>query len=86
MATNSLRIVATGLVISSSDDPAVHQAAHDWSGRLMIPVAACLFFLLVWYFDRLWVEVSNNSLLKIAPDRMETALSPRRLPGQTSST
>lgn len=86
MISNTLRIVATGLVIYGTDDVAWHNSAHDWSGRLMIPVAACLFFLLVWYFDRLWLEVSNNALVKIERDRMNTRLAPRVASSQTTPT
>jgi exosortase len=54
--TNSLRIVATGLLYEYSTSEIGRRFAHDFAGWAMIPVAAALFAAVLWYLARLFEE------------------------------
>lgn len=58
VATNAMRIVVTGLLFQFASSEAAHKFAHDMAGFVMIPVAAVLFGLLLWYLTLLfpWEE------------------------------
>ena len=58
VATNAARIVVTGLLYQFASTEAAHKFAHDMAGFAMIPVAAAVFGLLLWYLTMLfpWEE------------------------------
>jgi exosortase len=53
LVANATRIVVTGLLLQWTDGESAHALAHDWAGYVMIPYAAALFALAVWYLGRL---------------------------------
>ncbi len=60
IVANASRITINGLLLYFRPENAsehYHQMAHDWSGYGMIPTAGLLFFLLITYLDKLFVEV-----------------------------
>ena len=59
--SNVLRIVGTGLLYHLVSGEAGRHFSHDFSGLVMIPVAAVLFWLFVKYLDRLLPEVESIS-------------------------
>lgn len=50
---NSLRIVATGLAYQYYDADVVQKLSHDLAGMFMIPLAAAMFGMVLWYLSRL---------------------------------
>ncbi len=58
LVSNSLRIVATGLLFRSGMGEAARHLSHDMAGWVMIPVAAGLFAMMLWYLDRLFPAVA----------------------------
>jgi exosortase len=61
IAANVIRIVVTGLLYQYSTSNAARHFMHDFSGLLMIPLAAAMFWLLLVYLDRLFPEVEEIS-------------------------
>ncbi len=57
LVTNSVRIVATGLLYQYASSEAAKKFSHDAAGWVMIVVAAGLFGLVLWYLSRLVEEV-----------------------------
>lgn len=57
LIANSARIVATGLLNRYVSGEAAHKFTHDVSGYVMIPFAAGLFALVLWYVGKLTREV-----------------------------
>jgi len=57
LIANSARIVVTGLLYQYASGEAAHRFAHDMAGWVMIPFAAALFALVLWYLRRLMPEV-----------------------------
>lgn len=57
LVANSARIVITGLLYQYVSGEAAQRFAHDVAGWVMIPFAAGLFALVLWYLDRLVREV-----------------------------
>ena len=53
LAANVTRIVVTGLLFQWIDGESAHACIHDWAGYVMIPYAAALFALAVWYLGKL---------------------------------
>jgi exosortase len=53
LAANATRIVATGLLFQWVDGESAHRVIHDWAGYVMVPFAAVLFALAVWYLGKL---------------------------------
>jgi exosortase len=53
LAANVSRIVATGMLFQCVDGESSHAIIHDWAGYVMIPYAAGLFALAVWYLGKL---------------------------------
>lgn len=56
LLANALRIVATGLLYQVEALNQSHETIHDVSGYLMIPLAALMFWVTLWYFSRLLPE------------------------------
>ncbi len=54
LIANSARIVLTGLLYEFASDAAAQKFSHDLAGWLMLPFAALLFALTLWYLDRLF--------------------------------
>ena len=54
---NSLRITVTGLLYQWFESPAARKTIHDWTGFLMIPLAAALLWLIKCYWERLYRPV-----------------------------
>ena len=57
LVANATRIVATGLLYQLVSAEAGQKFSHDVAGWMMIPLAAALFALVVWYVDKLFPEV-----------------------------
>ncbi len=58
IVANVLRVVATGLLFQyCAKGDTAKKFSHDAAGWVMIPLAAALFALVLWYLDRLWQEV-----------------------------
>jgi exosortase len=53
VAANVTRIVATGLMYQYASGEAAKQFSHDFAGWAMIPLAAVLFALVLWYMSKL---------------------------------
>ena len=53
LIANSTRIVATGLLQHYVSGEAAHKFTHDIAGYVMIPLAAGLFALVLWYLGKL---------------------------------
>ena len=58
---NALRITSTGLLYGWFPSEKSHQIIHDWSGFLMIPIAAALLWGLKSYWEKLYrpIEVQT---------------------------
>jgi exosortase len=53
LAANVARIVATALLFQCIAGETGRQRVHDWSGYAMVPLAAALFALVLWYLGKL---------------------------------
>ena len=53
LVANVTRIVVTALLTQRFDGPGVHERIHDFAGYVMIPYAAALFALVLWYLGAL---------------------------------
>lgn len=58
LLSNSIRILATGLLYQAGWGDAAKRLSHDLAGWFMIPLAALLFALILWYLDRLFTETT----------------------------
>lgn len=56
IAANCLRIVGTCVLSEMVSSEAAHRFSHDLAGVVMLPVAAVIFFLTLFYLDRLLKE------------------------------
>ncbi len=56
LLANSARIVVTGLLYQVGWGEAAKRLSHDMAGWFMIPLAAFLFAMILWYLDRLFTE------------------------------
>jgi len=56
IVSNAIRIVVTGLLFEFTSSELAHQFAHDFAGWAMIPLAAAMFGLMLWYLGRLIQE------------------------------
>jgi len=56
LLANAIRITATGLLYQWVDSDAAKTFSHDVSGWIMIPLAAALFAVAIWYINRLFIE------------------------------
>lgn len=61
---NVMRIVATGLLYQWVSGEAAQHFSHDIAGFVMIPLAAALFWLLLVYLDKLFIEVEDMPTLR----------------------
>lgn len=53
---NSARIIATGLLYQWASSDAAKKFSHDFAGWAMIPLAAALFWAVLWYLGKLFPE------------------------------
>ena len=58
LIANSTRIVVTALLNQHVSGEAAHKFTHDVSGYVMIPFAAGLFAIVLWYLGKLMREVA----------------------------
>ena len=65
LIANSTRIVVTGLLNQYISGEAAHEFTHDMSGWIMIPFAALLFAIVLWYLGKLIREVDQLDVGKI---------------------
>jgi exosortase len=56
LIANSTRIVVTALLYQYVSGEAAHKFTHDLAGWVMIPYAAALFAVVLWYLGRLFRE------------------------------
>ena len=69
IGTNAMRIVATGLLYQFASSEAAQKFTHDMAGFVMIPVAAAIFGMLLWYLTMLFPweeELDVSSVVKQA--------------------
>lgn len=59
---NSARIVATGLLYEFASSDAAKKFSHDFAGWAMIPLAAALFALVLWYLGKLFTDREQMEL------------------------
>ena len=57
LVANATRIVVTGLLYQLVSDEAAKHFSHDLAGWVMIPFAAVLFGLVLWYVHNTVQEV-----------------------------
>ncbi len=62
VVANVARIVATGLLSEHASAEFARKFVHDVAGWVMIPFAALLFALVLFYFDRLFQEVEHADI------------------------
>ncbi len=70
LIANSTRIVVTGMLSQYFSSEAAHTFTHDLAGWFMIPFAAGLFALVLWYLNRAFIaeeEVAPEALLRLPP-------------------
>lgn len=65
IVANVTRVVVTGLLYQFSSGEAARHFMHDFSGLIMIPFAAAMFWLFLVYLDRLFPEVEELSSLEV---------------------
>ncbi|MDE0865294.1 MAG: exosortase/archaeosortase family protein [Rubripirellula sp.] len=72
---NSLRITVTGILFGWYETESSHQLIHDWSGYLMIPIAAALLWMIKAYWEQLYLPVNvlsaNESLRRTKAHHQE---------------
>ena len=54
---NVSRIVLTAVLYQLVSGEVAHQFSHDWTGFVMIPYAAAIFAIVIWYVGRLVPQV-----------------------------
>jgi len=59
IVTNVIRIVATGLLYQWVSSEAGQKFSHDIAGFVMIPLAALMFWSVLSYLDKLFVQVED---------------------------
>ncbi len=62
LISNALRIVVTGLLYQFVSGESARHFSHDLAGWMMIPLAAAMFFLVLWYLSKLMKEVEVVSM------------------------
>jgi exosortase len=62
IVANAARIVATGLLYEYASSDAAKKFSHDFAGWAMIPLAAALFGLVLWYLSKLFREQEQLAL------------------------
>ncbi|MFM9066945.1 MAG: exosortase/archaeosortase family protein [Planctomycetota bacterium] len=73
LISNATRIVLTGLLYLFASSEAAQKFSHDFAGWVMIPFAAALFALMLWYLDRLVQVVPVADPRGTAPARQREA-------------
>lgn len=58
---NAVRVTLVGLLLPHATTAAARHWTHDIAGWIVVPLAACLMALFVWYLGRLFVEVRAMS-------------------------
>ncbi len=56
IVANAARIIATGLLYEFGSSEAAQKFSHDLAGWAMIPFAALLFWMVLWYLGKLFQE------------------------------
>lgn len=67
---NVTRVVVTGLLFQFSSNETARHFMHDFSGMVMIPFAAAMFWLFLVYLDRLFPEVEELSSVEVGTIRL----------------
>lgn len=62
IVANAARIVATGLLYEYASSDAAKKFSHDFAGWAMIPLAAALFGLVLWYLSKLFRDQEQIAL------------------------
>jgi exosortase len=65
IVANVTRIVLTGLLYQLVSGDAAKHFSHDFSGLIVIPLAAAMFWLFLIYLDHLFVSVESLSAAEI---------------------
>ena len=74
LVANTTRIVVTGLLYQMASTEWGAKFSHDLSGYLMVPFAAGLFWLVLWYLSKLFPEVRLGDELQDAISEPESTL------------
>jgi exosortase len=69
LVANATRVVTTALLYEGISGEAARRFSHDFAGWMMIPFAAALFAAVVWYFDRLLVDVEEVDVADLVASR-----------------
>jgi exosortase len=69
LTANSLRIVATALLYQYASSDAAKRFSHDFAGWAMIPFAAALFGLTLWYVRSMVREVEEVDMRSMIETR-----------------
>lgn len=62
LLANSLRIVATGLLMQYASTETAQKFSHDLAGWIMIPVACVMFALFMWYVGILFPRIDRAEI------------------------
>lgn len=73
LIANSARIVATGVLYQLGWGDAARQLSHDMAGWFMIPLAAGLFGLTVYYLDRLFYRTETLDAASLVRQQTEVS-------------
>ena len=68
LAVNATRIVVTGMLQQYVSGEASAKFSHDLAGWIMIPLAAALFGLVLWYLGRLFCPVERMVMQTLVRD------------------
>lgn len=79
VATNILRVTATGITFTMTTDPDTRHFTHDLYGWLMMPVGLALLGLQLWCLNRLVIRTEPADVIPLVP-----AAAPVRLAGAFS--
>ncbi len=65
IVANVTRIIVTALLYQLASSEAAKHFSHDWAGFIMIPYAAALFGLVLWYVGKLFPKVERIGLGRV---------------------
>jgi len=68
---NAARIVVTGLLFQFSSGDVAHKFSHDFAGYAMIPLAAAMFGLMLWYMGKL---IHEEEVMEMSAMMRETKI------------
>jgi exosortase len=71
LTANSVRIVATALLYQYASNDAAKRFSHDFAGWAMIPFAAVLFGLTLWYVRSMVREVEEVDMRSMIETRSD---------------